>query len=154
MHYDFYFFLPATKKLLPAGDVQSVANTPFDFDVSKSIGQQIDSHHSQLVNSLGYDHFFVLEKVHTQSIKKAVSITEPVSGRRMEVLTTEPGFHFYTGNFLPPSFVGKDTKTYSHRGGFCIETHHFPDAPNHPNFPSIVLEPGEQFKSRTEFIFD
>ncbi len=147
-------FLPATERLMPAGDIQSVKDTPFDFDTPKSIGLHIDSSDSQLTHSSGYDHFFVLEKVHSQSMKKAVTITEPVSGRRMEVFTTEPGFHFYTGNFLPPSFAGKNNDAYRHRGGFCIETHHFPDAPNHPHFPSIILEPGEQFKSRTEFIFD
>ncbi len=147
-------FLPSTEELMPDGDVHSVTNTPFDFNTPKSIGLRIDSSHSQLVNSLGYDHFFVLEKVHSLAMKKAATVIEPVSGRRMKVLTTEPGFHFYTGNFLPPSFAGKNNARYCHRGGFCIETHHFPDAPNRPHFPSIILEPGEQFKSRTEYIFD
>ncbi len=147
-------FLPATEKLMPTGDVAIVQGTPFDFLGGRKIGELIDSKHTQLENSLGYDHFFVLEKVHTPSLKKAATIKDPLSARCMTVLTTEPGFHFYTGNFLASSFAGKNDAVYQHRSGFCIETHHFPDAPNHPEFPSIILKSGDQFKSRTEFIFD
>ena len=154
MKSDASMFLPATENLMPTGKIASVQGTPFDFLTDRKIGDHIDSKHAQLENSFGYDHFFVLEKVHSQSLKKATTITDPLSARCMTVLTTEPGFHFYTGNFLTSSFKGKNGSMYEHRGGFCIETHHFPNAPNHANFPSIILKPGDQFKSRTEFIFD
>ncbi len=147
------FYLPATANLLPIGDIVSVSETPFDFRKQKTIADQIESGHAQLLTSKGYDHFLVLEKSATDELKKAATLVSPEKERKLEVFTTEPGFHFYSGNFLAPSIQGKDNNTYSHRGGLCIETHHFPDAPNHPNFPSIILEPGNVFKSRTEFHF-
>jgi aldose 1-epimerase len=148
------YYLPATADLLPNGEIVSVSKTPFDFRKQKTIADQIDSGDAQLLVSKGYDHFLVLEKNATDELKKAATLSSPEKKIKLEVFTTEPGFHFYSGNFLAPSFHGKDNNMYSHRGALCIETHHFPDAPNHSNFPSILLEPQNEFKSRTEFIFN
>lgn len=147
------WYLPATERQIPTGRIDSVKETPFDFLAKRSIGEEIDSQHPQFTASKGYDHFFVLEKNYSPSLKQACVLTEPTSEMTMKVSTTEPGFHFYSGNFLSKSFLGKQSKEYHTRSGLCLETHHFPDAPNHPHFPSTLLEKGKIFKSRTEFCF-
>jgi aldose 1-epimerase len=147
------WYLPTTEKQIPTGVIESIEGTPFDFSIEQRIGERIDANHPQLLLGKGYDHYFVLEKTHSQSIKRAGKLTDPVSGLQMEFSTTEPGFHFYSGNFLNESFLGKESKEYHTRSGLCIETHHFPDSPNHPHFPSTLLEPGKVFSSRTEFSF-
>ncbi|SHH28848.1 aldose 1-epimerase [Chryseolinea serpens] len=150
-HADWY--LPETNKLVPTGEIAPVRGTPFDFREARFIDEQIDADHSQLRASGGYDHFLVLEQKHTKALKPAATLIEPRSRMRMDVDTTEPGFHFYAGNFLAETFEGKNKKRYHHRGGVCLETHHFPDTPNHAHFPSITLSPGEEFNSRTDFSF-
>ncbi|MFM9838221.1 MAG: aldose epimerase family protein [Cyclobacteriaceae bacterium] len=147
------WYLPATQRQIPTGKIDSVKETPFDFLIENRIGEEMDSQHPQLIVSKGYDHFFVLEKEHSLVLKPTCILTEPVSGMQMKVSTTEPGFHFYSGNFLSEIFLGKELKEYHTRSGLCIETHHFPDAPNHSHFPSTLLEPGKIFKSKTEFCF-
>ncbi len=147
------WYLPTTERQIPTGEIDSVKETPFDFLAESRIGEKIDSQHPQFSASKGYDHFFVLEKENSPVLKPACILTEPISGMQMKVSTTEPGFHFYSGNFLSESFLGKESKAYHTRSGLCIETHHFPDAPNHSHFPSTLLERGKIFKSRTEFCF-
>ncbi|MBL0741197.1 aldose epimerase family protein [Chryseolinea lacunae] len=147
------WYLPATARLMPTGEIASVRGTPFDFREERFIDEQIDSDYSQLRAAGGYDHFFVLEREHSKKLKAAASVIEPRSRLRMDVKTTEPGFHFYAGNFLDADFRGKHGARYHFRGGLCLETHHFPDAVNHGNFPSTVLMPGVEFGSLSEFLF-
>lgn len=145
-------FTPIDDRLIPTGEIRQVAGTPFDFRSPHRIGERIDEPDPQLVYGKGYDHNFVLS--HPPGILGlAAQVYEPVSGRRLEVLTTEPALQFYTGNFLDGSIVGKQGRAYSRRSGFCLETQHFPDSPHHPHFPSTVLEPGETYRSETVFRF-
>ena len=143
--------LLANERQIPTGEFMEIKNTPFDFSSSKAIGEDIDSKNEQLLTSRGYDHYFVLEKTKTNELKYGGSVKD-LSGLTMNFHTTEPGFHFYTGNFLD-TFIGKEKKRYNMRSGFCIETHNFPDAPNHSHFPSAILRPGTTYKSRTIFQF-
>lgn len=145
-------FTPIDDRLIPTGEVRPVAGTPFDFRSPHRIGERIEEPDLQPVYGKGYDHNFVLN--HAPGILGlAAQVYEPLSGRRLEVLTTEPGLQFYTGNFLDGSIVGKQGRTYSRRSGFCLETQHFPDSPHHPHFPTTVLEPGETYRSETVFRF-
>ena len=146
------YYLPVNKLQVPTGELADVSNTPFDFTQFKKIAQDITQDNEQLILSKGYDHSFVLEKKYSAVLKHAAVVTEPVSGRKMEVYTTEPAVHFYTGNFLD-NVKGKNGINYNKRAGFCLETQHFPDAPNHPQFPSTILKAGEQFYSKTIFKF-
>jgi aldose 1-epimerase len=143
-------FTPVDSTLIPTGELRAVKGTPFDFTSSKTIGKDIEADYDQLKFGLGYDHNFVLNT--SEKNKPAVVVKEPVSGRMMEVFTTEPGVQFYTGNFLNGTEKGRGT-AYQHRTGFCLETQHFPDSPNQPSFPSTVLRPGETFKSQTIYKF-
>jgi len=145
-------FTPVDSTLIPTGEIQQVADTPFDFTEPTPIGARIDADHQQLEYAGGYDHNFVLNG-DPGEMKFAARVYEPESGRVMEVYTTEPGLQFYSGNFLDGSLVGKDGAVYERRTGFCLETQHFPDSPNHPNFPSTVLRPGEEYHSRTIYTF-
>ncbi len=145
-------YLPVNELQVPTGDLADLKNTPFDFTQFKKIGQDIATDNEQLKLSNGYDHSFVLEQQHTALLKHAAILKEPVSGIKMDVYTTEPAIHFYSGNFLQ-HVNGKNNTTYNRRSGLCLETQHFPDAPNHPNFPSTVLKAGEQFYSKTIFKF-
>ena len=131
---------------------RSVAGTPFDFQTPHRIGERIDVSHPQLQYGSGYDHNFVI-KGPSGALNLAASVYEPNSGRVMEVLTTEPGMQFYTGNFLDGSFRGKDGQVYGRRHGFCLETQHFPDSPNQPQFPSVILRPGHTLRSTTIYRF-
>jgi aldose 1-epimerase len=143
---------PVDKTLIPTGEFRPVAGTPFDFRKSLPIGQRINAQDQQIVFGKGYDHNFVLLKK-SNVLELAARVSEPESGRVMEVLTTEPGVQFYTGNFLDGSLRGKDGKVYKQRYGFCLETQHFPDSPNQKNFPSTVLEPGQEYRSTTVYRF-
>ena len=145
-------YTPVDSTLIPTGELASVAGTPFDFRTPTAIGARIDANDEQLHRGHGYDHNFVL--VRTDSgLTHAAHVLEPTSGRTLDVYTTQPGVQFYTGNFLDGSIHGKGGRVYAHRFGFCLETQHFPDSPNKPQFPSTILRPGEQYTSRTVFMF-
>jgi len=147
-------YVPVDSTFIPTGDLASVNGTPFDFRKPTAIGARIDQPDPQLKNGHGYDHTFVLN--HPQggaALVHAAHVVDPTSGRTLDVATTEPGVQFYTGNFLDGKVVGKNGHAYPWRGGFCLETHHFPDSPNKPQFPSAILRPGETFHSRTVFTF-
>jgi aldose 1-epimerase len=145
-------FAPVDQGLIPTGELRHVAGTPMDFRESIAIGSRIEETEEQLEFAGGYDHNFVLDD-HDGSLRIAARVYEPTSGRVMEVYTTEPGIQFYSGNFLGGSNVGKGGTPYEHRGGFCLETQHFPDSPNQPHFPSTVLRPGELYESTTIYKF-
>ena len=140
---------PVDSTLIPTGELRPVAGTPFDFTSPHTVGERIGEKYDQLLFGGGYDHNFVLEN------KEEVdaSVYEPVSGRLMEVITDQPGVQFYCGNFLDGKFIGHGGKPYTYRSGLCLETQHFPDSPNQPAFPSVVLNPGETFKSTTTYRF-
>lgn len=145
-------FTPVDAGLIPTGELKSVEGTPFDFRTPVKIGARIGEKDEQLIRGIGYDHNFVLN--HPQGVlSPAVRVSEPTSGRVMEVLTTQPGVQFYTGNFLDGTLTGKSGKKYEHRYGFCLETQHFPDSPNQPKFPSTVLKPDDTFRSTTVYRF-
>ena len=147
-------FTPVDESLIPTGEMPTVAGTPFDFTTSKAIGRDIGQQNEQLVFGLGYDHNWILNKDGKEGeLSLAAQVHEPSSGRVMEIYTTEPGIQFYCGNFLDGRLKGKSGKPYVHRGGFCLETQHFPDSPNQPNFPSTILKPGETYDSKTVFKF-
>jgi aldose 1-epimerase len=147
-------FTPVNKNLIPTGELQAVKGTPLDFTKSTRIGARIDDDHEQLQLAHGYDHNFVInDKPDQNGLKLAARVHEPSSGRVMEVWTTQPGVQFYTGNFLDGSVTGKQGHVYKRRYGLCLETQHFPDSPNHPNFPTTILKPGETFHQKTVFKF-
>ena len=147
-------FTPVDESLIPTGEMPAVAGTPFDFTTAKAIGHDIDQQNEQLVFGLSYDHNWILNKDGKEGeLSLAAQVHEPSSGRVMEIYTTEPGIQFYCGNFLDGRLKGKSGKPYVHRGGFCLETQHFPDSPNQPNFPSTILKPGETYESKTVFKF-
>ncbi len=141
-------FTPVDETLIPTGELRPVADTPFDFTRPTPVGQRIDQNDEQLKFGGGYDHNYVLNNS-DGSLALAARVSEPTSGRVMEVWTTEPGIQFYSGNFLDGSNIGKGGKPYQRRSGFCLETQHFPDSPNHPNFPSTVLKAGQTYQSTT-----
>ncbi len=139
--------------LIPTGELRPVKGTPFDFRQSTAIGARINGDDAQLKLGRGYDHNWVLDSLANVDPVLAAEAYDPTSGRVLQVLTTEPGIQFYTGNFLDGTIHGKDGKVYNQRYGFCLETQHFPDSPNHPAFPSTVLKPGQTFNSTTIFRF-
>ena len=145
-------FLPVNELQVPTGLLADVNGTPFDFTSSKQIGKDLHADDAQLKLGNGYDHSFVLETTHTGQLKNAATVYDASTGRMMEVFTTEPSVHLYTGNFLE-NVVGKNGITYQPRAGFCLETQHFPNAPRHDHFPSTVLKAGEKFYSKTVFNF-
>jgi aldose 1-epimerase len=145
-------FTPVDKDLIPTGELRPVEGTPFAFTAPTKIGARIDDHDEQLVLGHGYDHNFVINRSGPGMVL-AARVTEPTSGRVLEVSTTQPGVQFYTGNFLDGTVTGKHGHVYKHRYGFCLETQHFPDSPNHPNFPNTILRPGETFHETTIFKF-
>jgi aldose 1-epimerase len=145
-------FTPVDEGLIPTGELKDVKGTPFDFTKATKIGERINDNDAQLKNGKGYDHNWVLIRKDT-SLSLAAIVSEPTSGRVMEVWTTEPGLQFYSGNFLDGKDTGKDGKKYEFRTAFCLETQHFPDSPNHLSFPSTVLTPGEVYKQRTIYRF-
>jgi len=146
-------FTPVDKGLIPTGQLRPVVGTPFDFTLPVTIGSRIDQDDEQLKFGGGYDHNFAFDKGVSPAPQRVVVVSEPVSGRRLEVLTTEPGVQLYTGNFLDGSLTGKHRIKYGKRSAFCLETQHFPDSPNQPSFPSTVLRPGRTYTSTTIFRF-
>jgi aldose 1-epimerase len=147
-------YTPIDATLIPTGRKAPVAGTPFDFTKSKAIGRDIRDGVQQIVFANGYDHNWVLNKTGGHgSLKLAARAYDPASGRVLRVLTDQPGVQFYTGNFLDGSIVGISGKTYRQGDAFTLETQHFPDSPNHANFPSTVLHPGDVFKSSTVYQF-
>lgn len=144
-------FTPTDAGSIPTGELQSVKGTPMDFTASTAIGERIDQSFEQLILGKGYDHNWVLNKT-GNALTATAKASEPTSGRVMEVFTTEPGVQFYSGNFLD-GVKGKNGKVYQKRDGFCLETQHFPDSPNKPNFPSTVLRANQQFSSTTVYKF-
>ncbi len=146
-------FLPINETAIPYGEEAAVAGTPFDFLMLHTIGERIDADHEQLRFGSGYDHNFCLNKKSTDELSFAARAEDPDSGRVLEVYTTEPGVQFYSANWLDSAPVGKGGCKYVRRGGFCLETQHYPDSPNQPQFPSAVLCPGKKFSSQTVFKF-
>jgi aldose 1-epimerase len=146
-------FTPVDAGLIPTGEFRDVAGTPFDFRKELAIGARIDQDEEQLKLGGGYDHNFVLQRSNDPEESLAARVLEPVSGRILEVWTTEPGVQFYTGNFLDGKTIGKGGVAYPRRSAFCLETQHFPDSPNQPKFPSVVLNPGERYHTITTYKF-
>ncbi len=145
-------FTPVDKTLIPTGELRPVEGTPFDFRQPLAIGARISQADEQLQFGGGYDHNFVLNR-QGDGLSLAARVHEPSTGRVMEVFTTEPGVQFYAGNFLDGSITGRGGIAYQKRSGFCLETQHYPDSPNKPDFPSTALEPGQNYRSSTEFRF-
>ena len=145
-------FTPVDANLIPTGELRKVKGSPFDFTTSTVIGARIDQDDEQLKLGKGYDHNWVLNNSTAGSLFVAAQAYDSHSGRQLEVSTTEPGLQFYTGNFLD-GIHGKGGKVYNRRYAFCLETQHFPDSPNHPQFPSTVLRPGQHFQSTTVYKF-
>jgi aldose 1-epimerase len=145
-------FLPVDEGLIPTGEFKQVKGTPFDFTSPRKIGERIGYDDQQLKFGRGYDHSWILNKK-SNELSMAARASESSSGRVMEVWTTEPGLQFYTGNFLDGSDVGKGGKPYNYRTAFCFEAQHFPDSPNHIDFPTTVLKPGEIYRQKTVYRF-
>ena len=145
-------FIPVDDGLIPTGEIKGVEGTPFDFTQAKAIGRDIDMENQQLKRGGGYDHCWVLNG-EKGKLRQVASAYDPASGRLMEVLTTEPAIQFYTGNFLDGSLQNPKGGSYGHRSGFCLETQHYPDSPNQPEFPSTRLNPGETYNTTTVFKF-
>ena len=145
-------FTPVDKNLIPTGELRAVKGTPFDFTTSTKIGARIEDSYEQMVLGHGYDHNFVLNRKGA-GLSLAARVYEPTTGRVLEVSTTQPAVQFYTGNFLDGSVTGKEGHVYKRRYGLCLETQHYPDSPNHPDFPSTILKPGEKFHQTTVFKF-
>jgi aldose 1-epimerase len=145
-------FTTVDNGLIPTGELRDVKGSPFDFSTLTKIGKMIDADDDQLKKGKGYDHNWVLDKK-DNDLTLAAKVEEPISGRVMEVFTTEPGLQFYSGNFLDGHDVGKGGEKYEFRTGFCLEAQHFPDSPNHTNFPTTVLKPGETYLQTTIYRF-
>jgi aldose 1-epimerase len=148
-------YTPVDSTLIPLGEHVPVEDTPFDFRTPKAIGRDLDKQdtNEQLRNGTGYDHNFVLNHPGNGEMFLAASVSDPYSGRMMEIYTQEPGLQFYGGNFLDGSDTGKGGVPYKFREAFALETQHFPDSPNQPAFPSIVLEPGDTYRTKTIYKF-
>jgi aldose 1-epimerase len=145
-------FTPVDKGLIPTGELKPVAGTPFDFNQPTAIGARVENEDEQLKFGKGYDHNWVLDRP-GKGLELVASVYEPNSGRFMEVLTTQPGLQFYCGNSLDGTNKGKGGTVYQHRAGLCLETQHFPDSPNHPDFPTTELRPGEKYRQTTVYRF-
>jgi aldose 1-epimerase len=145
-------YTPVNARLIPTGKLESVTDTPFDFRNKVAIGARIGESNEQLKRGGGYDHNFVIKR-RQPGLVLAARVSEASTRRMMEVHTTEPGVQFYTGNFLDGSIAGKSGQTYGKHAGFCLETQHYPDSPNQPEFPSTTLRPGEEYNSRTVYTF-
>lgn len=138
-------YTPVDSVLIPTGELALLEGTAMDFRTATAIGYRVQANFEQLQKGNGYDHNYVLNRPADHSLFRCASVYEPASGRMMEVYTTEPGLQFYGGNFLNGQAVGKAGKPYAFRSAFCLETQHFPDSPNQPQFPSTVLRPGETY---------
>lgn len=146
------YYLPIDETCIPTGEIRLVNGTPFDFRTPKAVGKDIDANDEQIKNGAGYDHCFVLNKQEEGELSFAAKITEPKSGRTMEVFTTEPGVQVYTDNWTD-GYAGANSATFPRRSAICFECQHFPDSPNHPYFPSVVLTPGQRYKQKTIYRF-
>ena len=147
-------YTPVDATLIPTGEIAPVAGTPFDFSRPTAIGKRLRGDHQQLIFGRGYDHNFVIGgEPDEDGLRLAGRFWEPEHGRTIEVLTDQPGVQFYSGNFLDGTFLGIGNKAYRQGDAFAFETQHFPDSPNHANFPSTVLRPGETYKSTTVYSF-
>jgi len=146
-------FTPVDATLIPTGEIRDVRGSPFDFTTAQRIGSRIHADDDQLMIAGGYDHNFVLDRGDGDEPALAARVVEPRSGRVLEVFTTEPGVQFYTGNGIHHSLPGKGGHVYAQHAAFALETQHFPDSPNHPEFPSTVLRPGQEYRSRTVYRF-
>jgi len=144
-------YLPVDETLIPK-NLEAVESTPFDFTESKAIGRDIALQDEQLYFGKGYDHCWVIDQTE-EKLANAATLYDPETGRKVEVLTDEPGIQFYSGNFLDGTIKGKGGRSYGFRSGLCLETQHFPDSPNRPEFPSTVLEPGAVYTSKTIYRF-
>ena len=142
-------YTPWDSTMIPTGEILPVKGTPFDFTTPHTVGERINEDNKQLKIGDGYDHNYVLDNKE----KVDAIVYEPVSGRVLEVITDQPGIHLYTGNWLNGKRIGHGGKAYHRRSAICLEAHHYPDSPNHPNFPSTLLSPGETFKSTTIYRF-
>jgi aldose 1-epimerase len=147
-------YTPVDATLIPTGELAPVAGTPFDFRSPTPVGARIADAHPQLAIARGYDHNYVLDRPARPGVlAHAARLHDPLTGRTLDVHTTEPGLHLYTGNFLDGSLVGRDGRHFGRHAGLCLETQHFPDSPNHPEFPETILRPGRSFHSRTIWQF-
>jgi aldose 1-epimerase len=145
-------FTPVNTTLIPTGELRSVEGTPFDFRQPMAIGARIHENDEQLRIAKGYDENYVLAGS-DGTLKLAAKLRDPQTGRSMEVWTTEPGLQLYSGNFLRGDLADENGKAFIVHGALCLETQHFPDSPNHPDFPSTILRRGETFSSRTVYRF-
>jgi aldose 1-epimerase len=145
-------FTPVDATLIPTGELRAVAGTPFDFRTPHVIGSRIDAADDQLTLGKGYDHNWVLTGAHGKALRLAAVLTDPASGRSMEVHTTQPGLQFYSGNFMNGQPAGRGS-VFGYRTGLCLETQHFPDSPNHAGFPSTILRPGTTYSEKTVLHF-
>ncbi len=146
-------FTPVDATMIPTGELRDVRNSPFDFIRLTPIGARIDADDPQLTLAGGYDHNWVLTRDSGETEIPAAQLYDPASGRRLEIFTTEPGIQFYSGNSLDGSVHRRNGESYVPRCGLCLEPQHFPDSPNHTNFPSVVLRQGERFRSATTYRF-
>jgi len=144
-------YTPVDETLIPTGEITPVEGTPFDFRQPTPIGARIDTADGQLLLGGGYDHNFVLKK--DPGLQLVATVESPKTGIVMDILTEEPGLQFYSGNFMDNVQQAKGGKVYGYRSAFCLETQHFPDAPNHPDFPSTVLQPGDEYTTKTVYQF-
>ena len=147
------YFTPVNSELIPTGEIVPVAGTPFDFTTGKQIGKDINMTDEQLAFGRGYDHNWIINKDTAGALTLAAKVWEATTGRVLEIYTTEPAFQFYSGNFMDGSVKGKSGKPYYKRSALAIEPQHYPDSPNHPNFPSTVLKPGEKYRQMSVFKF-
>jgi aldose 1-epimerase len=145
-------FTPVDENMIPTGELRPVKNTPFDFTKATAIGARISSDDEQIKLGRGYDHNFVINRK-SPKLELTARVLEPETGRVLEVYTTEPGVQFYSGNFLNGKLVGKNGHAYQQRDGFALETQHYPDSPNHPEFPNTILRPGKTYRSETIYKF-
>lgn len=146
------FYIPIDNTSIPTGEIRLVKDTPFDFRTPKTVGRDIDADDEQIKNGAGYDHCFVLNKKEEGELSFAARIKEPVSGRTMEVYTTEPGVQVYTDNWAD-GYKGQHGATFPRRSAICFEAQHFPDSPNRPYFPSVVLKLGQVYTQKTVYKF-
>ena len=146
-------FTPVDATLIPTGELRSVRGTPFDFTMPHAVGERIAAEDEQLRLAGGYDHNFVLDGAGLDELALVAHLTEPESGRGIDIFTTEPGMQFYTGNFLDGTVAGKGGVPHWYRSGLALETQHFPNSPNEPSFPSTILRPGAEHRSRTVYHF-
>lgn len=145
-------FIPVDKGLIPTGEIRSVKGSAFDFTTPHVIGERIAANEEQIQIGNGYDHCWVFDKA-AGKFEQVVEVFEPTTGRKMKMFTDQPATQFYTGNFLNGTVEGLPGQFFQQRSGFCLETQHYPDSPNQPNFPSTVLRPGEKYVTKTEYVF-